>query len=40
MEKVLAWIKSNPWKFAVIVLAVLVLVSGGLGYFIGCVRGC
>lgn len=34
------WIKNNPWKFAVIILAVLCIATGGLGYGCGYVKGC
>lgn len=40
MSKVIEWIRMNPWKAAVIVLAVLVVVAGACGYVLGCASGC
>lgn len=38
--KIIEWIKANPWKVAVIVLSVLVIVTGSIGYGCGYVKGC
>ena len=40
MRKVLAWIKANPWKVAVIALSVVVVLSGAFGYGCGYIKGC
>jgi hypothetical protein len=36
----LAWIKANPWKASVAVLAVLVVLSGCVGLGCGYIKGC
>lgn len=40
MSKVIEWVKENPWKAAVIVFAVLVVVAWSCGYVLGCASGC
>ena len=39
MSKIIEWIKANPWKAAVIALAILVVVAGGFGYGCGYIKG-
>jgi hypothetical protein len=40
MTNFIAWVKLNPWKFAVAVLAVLVVLSGCVGLGCGYIKGC
>lgn len=39
-EKIIEWIKANPWKVAVIALSILVIASGSVSYGCGYVKGC
>lgn len=40
MQKVIEWIKANPWKVAVIGLSIAVILSGAFGYGCGYIKGC
>lgn len=40
MSAFIAWVKANPWKFAVAILAILVILSGVFGYGCGYIKGC
>lgn len=40
MNAFIVWIKANPWKFAVAILSVLVILSGCIGLGCGYVKGC
>lgn len=40
MQNVINWIKANPWKVAVIILSVVVVLSGAFGYGCGYIKGC
>lgn len=40
MQNVISWIKTNPWKMAVIALSVAVVLSGAFGYGCGYIKGC
>ena len=39
-DKIIAWIKANPWKLAVIVLCLFIAVGGPVTYCGGYVKGC
>ena len=40
MNKFIAWIKANPWKAAVIVLAIGAIALASVTYGCGYVKGC
>jgi hypothetical protein len=40
MNAILGWIKGNPYKFAVIILSLAVILSGVFGYGCGYIKGC
>jgi len=39
-DKIIAWIKANPWKVAVLVLCLFIAVGGPVTYCGGYVKGC
>jgi len=39
-DKIIAWVKANPWKFAVIVLVVALVIAAPVSYCGGYVKGC
>lgn len=40
LKKIIEWVKANPYKVAVIALAVACVLLGGLGYSCGYIKGC
>ena len=40
MQKIIEWIKTNPWKAAVIGLSIAAVLSGAFGYGCGYIGGC
>lgn len=39
-DKIVAWIKANKWRAAVIVLCLFIVVGGPITYCGGYVKGC
>jgi hypothetical protein len=40
MQKIIEWIKTNPWKAAVIGLSIAAVLTGAFGYGCGYIKGC
>jgi hypothetical protein len=40
MQKIIEWIKTNPWKAAVIGLSIAAVLTGAFGFGCGYVKGC
>lgn len=40
MSKIIEWLKANPWKAAVIALALALVIAAPVSYCGGYVKGC